>query len=65
MFSKISCFSSVVVTNEEPPRRALAITTDDVEMSIAIKRYDLRSITHVVPQEKWMTMHDSVTRLGN
>lgn len=66
MFSKISCFSSAVVTNEEPSRRVLAITTDDIEMSIAIKRYDLRSTTHVVPQEKWMTMHDvSVTRLGN
>ena len=56
MFSKISCFSSAVVTNEEPSRRILAITTDDLEMSIAIKRCDLRSIAYVVPLEKWMTM---------
>lgn len=57
MVSKISCFSSAVVTNEEPSRRIL-IMTDDLEMSPAIKYYDLREITHVAPQEKWMTTHE-------
>ena len=58
VFSKISFFSSAVVTNEESSRRILAITTDDLEMSSAIKHYDLRAITHVAPQEKWMTAHE-------
>lgn len=31
-------------------------------MSIEVKHHDLRHITHVAPQEKWMTMCDvSVT----
>lgn len=64
MVSKISCFSCAVVTNEEPSRRILAVTTDDLEMSIAIKQSDLKHTTHIAPQEKWMAIHDvSVTRL--
>lgn len=50
-FSKIRPFSSAVVTNEEPSREIFAITTNDLEMSIAVKHHDLRCITHVVPQE--------------
>lgn len=54
MFSKISLFSSAVFTNEEPSRRIFAITTNDLEMSIAIKHRDLRYITHIAPQERQM-----------
>lgn len=57
VFSKISLFFSGIVTIK-PSRRILAITPDDLEISIAIQRYDLRSMAHVVPQEKWMTWHD-------
>lgn len=57
-FMKICLFSSAIVTNEEPSRKRFVITTNDLEMSIAVKHHDLRRITHVAPQEKWMTMCD-------
>lgn len=63
-FSKMSLFSSVVDTNEEPSRKIPAITANDLEMSIAIKDRDLRCVTHVAPQENSMTVCDvSVTGL--
>lgn len=62
MFMKICLFSSTVVTNEEPSRKRLVITANDLQMSIAVKHHDLRRLTHIAPQEKWMTMCDvSVT----
>lgn len=64
MFSKISLLSSALVLDEGPSGRIFAITTNDLEMSIAIKHHDLRFITHIASQEKWMTTHDvSVTGL--
>lgn len=61
-FSEISLFSSAVVTNEEPSRKIFAITTNDLEMSTALKHHDLRHVVPVAPQEKWMALRDvSVT----
>lgn len=36
----------------------LAFTSSDPEMSIAIKRQDLRCVNCIIPQEERMTMHD-------
>lgn len=63
-FSKISLFSSVADTNEEPSRKISAIATNDLEVPIAIQHRDPRCVTHVAPQENSMPMCDvSVTGL--